>query len=63
MKRKLQLWQTAGFSERSHNYFMKITNNNINCLNVMNRPFAWWGCYRYRNNPAYTRYFETLDAL
>jgi len=56
--RKLQLWQTAGFSERSHKYFMKIQNSNTKCLEVMNRNYPWWGSYRYSLNPAFTNFFS-----
>ena len=45
--RTLELWQTAGFSERAHRYFMRTQNNNSACLRVMNRGFPWWGGYRY----------------
>jgi len=56
--RKLKLWQTAGFSERSHKYFMKVQNNNSECLKVMNRGFPWWGSYRYQSNPVFTNLFS-----
>ena len=47
-QRTLTVEQTAGFSERAHRYFMGVQNDKALCLEVMNRNFPWWGCYRYQ---------------
>ncbi len=54
--RTLTLQQTAGFSERSHHYFMRVQNTPRLMLDIINRKFAWWGCYRYESNPGHNIY-------
>lgn len=56
MKRQLSLAQTAGFSVRNHKHYMKKSHSNTAMLKIMNRPFQWWQCYRYQQNPAFNAY-------